>query len=232
MLGATMGIYTKAILRLILAFIVLYLLVFTLGGNPSWLQGWIYYGILIATVVSNLAVLSRDPALLEERMGPLFRPGQNRTDRIQLSVFLVFYTAWYVLMPLDAQRFHWSSDFPLWLNISGGLLMAGGSGLLAVCFAQNSYLSTVVRVQAERGHRVIDSGLYSVVRHPMYLGVLCFMLGGALLLGSVWGTLTAVLGTLTLYIRAISEEQLLCRELPGYADYVQRVRWRLIPGLF
>lgn len=227
-----MSIQLRAVLRMLLSFAVIYLLVFTLGGNPRWPQGWAWFGILAATVILNLIVMRDNPELLRERMGPIYRRGQGGTDRLLLSVFLVFYTGWFVLMPLDAQRYHWSPQFPLWLNVAGALLMATGSGILAACFHQNAYLSTVVRVQHERGHAVVDSGPYAIVRHPMYFGILCLLLGGAVLLGSIWGTVCAVLGSTVLYIRSINEERVLAEELPGYREYMQKVRHRLIPGLF
>ena len=227
-----MNILLLASLRLLAAMTLLWLLLFVLGGNTHWLQGWIFFGILLATVVANMLVLRRDTALLRERMKPLFQPGQARADRVLLSAFGIFYGAWYIVMPLDAQRLALSPAFPVWLNVLGAVLAAGGCSLVVICFAQNSYLSTVVRIQSERGHRLVDTGLYSFVRHPMYFGASLLLLGGPLLLGSAWGTLCGLIAAVILGWRSLLEEQLLQRELPGYAEYMQRVRWRLLPGIY
>ncbi|MCB1186063.1 isoprenylcysteine carboxylmethyltransferase family protein [bacterium] len=223
-----MGIFAKAIIRLLLAFVVLYLLLFVLSADAQWLQGWLLWGLLAATVVANLVVLRRDPGLLAERMKPMLRAGQPLIDRILLLLFVACYGAWYILMPLQ-HRQQPGTSIPVWLQAAGGLLALSGCVIIIICFAQNSYLSTVVRIQSERGHQLVDTGLYSIVRHPMYAGVLCLLPGAALLLSSSWGLLAGIAGIVVLYLRAVQEEKLLCQQLPGYADYVKRVRHRLIP---
>ncbi|MEZ5337809.1 MAG: isoprenylcysteine carboxylmethyltransferase family protein [bacterium] len=225
-----MSIFVRASLRLLAGFTVLYLLLFVLTGDPLWPQGWVLWGLLAIFMLGNMLVLRRDPGLLEERMQPILRRGQPGSDRILLLLFVASYGAWYLLMPLE-HRLHPARSFPLWLQAGGTLLLIGGSALIMACFAQNSYLSSVVRIQSERGHQLVDSGLYAVIRHPMYLGILCLMCGAGLLLSSRWGIVTAVLGGLILYLRAIEEEKLLQAQLPGYAGYMQRVRRRMFPWL-
>ena len=131
-------------------------------------------------------------------------------------------------MGLDARRWQ-TSHMPLWLNSLGGLLVI--AGFVGVCrvFAENSFAAPVVRLQAERGQRVIDTGPYALVRHPMYAAALVYVLGMPLLLGS-WDGL-AVLPVLLagLLPRAVFEEKMLARNLPGYADYMKKVRYRLVP---
>jgi protein-S-isoprenylcysteine O-methyltransferase Ste14 len=227
-----MHILLRATLRLLAAMSCLWLLLFVLGGNLHWPEARLFFCVLLATVVANMLILRHDTALLAERMKPMYQPGQRLADRVLLTVFGILYLAWYIVMPLDAQRLQLSPDFPLWLKLSGACLAITGCTLVVICMAQNSYLSMVVRIQQERGHQLVDSGLYAFVRHPMYLGVFLLLLGGPLLLGSLWGTLVGICASVILGWRSVFEEQLLARELPGYAEYMNKVRWRLLPGLF
>jgi protein-S-isoprenylcysteine O-methyltransferase Ste14 len=134
-------------------------------------------------------------------------------------------------MGLDAQRWH-TSHVPLLLNILGGALVIAGFFGTLVVFRQNSFAAPVVRVQAEREQRVIDTGPYALVRHPMYTAAIPYLAGVPLLLGSWYGLLVVAAMIAGVALRAVSEENLLERKLPGYADYMKRVRYRLIPGLW
>jgi len=128
-------------------------------------------------------------------------------------------------------RFGWSRA-PLWVEVAGGCVTAVGLILLFVVFRTNTFLSYVVRVQVERGQRVIDSGPYSVVRHPMYAAGSLVVLGGSLLLGSYVGAGVAVLMTLMLAVRCLFEERTLAAGLEGYARYKEWVRYRMVPGIW
>jgi len=157
--------------------------------------------------------------------------GQPKWDRIFLLTFILIWCAWLVLMALDAQRWH-TSDVPRSLNVVGGALVIAGFLATAVVLRENSFAAPVVRVQTERGQRVIDTGPYAVVRHPMYAAAVLYLSGIPLLLGSWYGLLMVPLMIAAMAPRAVLEERLLKRELPGYADYMRRVRRRLIPGLW
>jgi protein-S-isoprenylcysteine O-methyltransferase Ste14 len=121
---------------------------------------------------------------------------------------------------------------PLWLNILGGALVIAGFWATTLVFRENSFAAPVVRIQAERKQRVIDTGPYAFVRHPMYAAALLYLVGMPLLLGSWYGFLLVPVIVAGLAPRAVFEERLLERDLPGYADYMRRVRYRLIPGLW
>jgi protein-S-isoprenylcysteine O-methyltransferase Ste14 len=134
-------------------------------------------------------------------------------------------------MGLDARRWH-TSDVPAPVNVAGGALVI--AGFLATClvFRENSFAAPIVRHQTERGQRVIDTGPYAVVRHPMYASAILYLVGMPLLLGSWYGLAMVPLIVAGIAPRAVLEERLLERELPGYAGYVTRVRYRLIPGVW
>jgi protein-S-isoprenylcysteine O-methyltransferase Ste14 len=134
-------------------------------------------------------------------------------------------------MALDAQRWH-TSDMPAVLNVAGGALVIAGFLATLFVFRENSFAAPVVRVQAEREHRVIDTGPYAIVRHPMYAAALLYLAGMPLLLGSWYGLFVMPLFVAGMAPRAVFEERLLRRDLPGYADYMSRVRYRLVPGIW
>jgi protein-S-isoprenylcysteine O-methyltransferase Ste14 len=121
---------------------------------------------------------------------------------------------------------------PPWLNAIGGVLIVLGFLATMPVFFANSFAAPVVRVQGERGQRVIDTGPYAIVRHPMYSAALLYLIGMPFLLGSWYGFLFVPAYIAGVAPRAMAEERLLARELPGYADYMTHVRWRLIPGIW
>ncbi len=207
-------------------------LLFYAAGNWEWAQAWAFLAIFTVGSVGFCAwLLRRDPALLASRLGPLVQRGQPRWDQIFLLTFIVVWCGWFVLMALDAQRWR-TSDVPRSLNVLGGALVIAGFLATALVLRENSFAAPVVRVQPERQQRVIDTGPYAVVRHPMYASAVLYLVGMPLLLGSWDGLLIVPLLIAGLAPRAVFEERLLARELPGYADYVTRVHYRLIPGVW
>jgi protein-S-isoprenylcysteine O-methyltransferase Ste14 len=208
------------------------LLLFLPEGNPRWLQAWAFLAIFaVGALVFGVWLSKRDPALLASRLGPLVQRGQPFWDRIFLFAFIFIWCNWLALMALDAQRWH-TSNVPLVLNVVGGASVIAGFVATLRVFRENSYAAPVVRVQAERAQRVIDTGPYSVVRHPMYASAVLYLVGMPLLLGSWYGPMPVPLMVLGIAPRAMFEERLLKQELPGYADYMKRVRYRFIPGVW
>src|SRR6185503_11536785 len=159
---------------------------------------------------------------------PLPQRGQPEWDRIFVVAVLLGWCGWLVLMALDARRWH-ASDVSRSLNVVGAVLVIAGFLATALVFRENSFAAPVVRVQSERGQRVIDTGPYAVVRHPMYAAALLYLLGVPLLLGSWYGLIGTALIALGISWRAVKEESLLSHDLAGYGEYMTRVRWRLVP---
>ncbi len=201
------------------------------GGVRAWPAAWIFLVMWFGFNQATLAWLYwRDPELLQERLRveAKNRPGWDKLLTLWLytSIFL-----WLLFMAFDVVRWHWS---PV-----AAYLQVGGAALLAVCFylpfavfRENTYLSMAVRVQAERGQTVISTGPYHSVRHPMYAAMIFFFLGAPLLLGSWLGIPLGILVMFILAWRAVLEEGALRRELPGYAAYMARVKYRLIPRVW
>ncbi|HVV65881.1 MAG TPA: isoprenylcysteine carboxylmethyltransferase family protein [Rhizomicrobium sp.] len=201
------------------------------AGDWSWPEGWAFIAIFVAaSIVFGLWLARRDPALLALRL-QVVQEGQSAWDRLFLTVFILVWFAWLVWMGLDAERWR-LSHVPLALKALGGALMVAGFLATARVLRENSFATPVVRIQEERGHRVIDTGPYAIVRHPMYASAALYLVGIPLLLGSWWGLLAVPAFMTGVSIRAAFEERLLARELPGYADYMTRVRWRLVPGVW
>jgi protein-S-isoprenylcysteine O-methyltransferase Ste14 len=203
------------------------------AGDWGWAAGWLYLAeVAILSVAVAFGLLAKDPDLLAQRMSnPFRRKDQRPFDRMVIVVTGLAYLGWLVLMGLDAVRFRWA-PLPLPVQALGAVLLALAMGLVWIVFRANSFAVPQVRVQAERAQTVVDTGPYGLVRHPMYAGALLFFVASAAMLGSGWGLAGAAALTVGLAVRALGEEAVLQKDLPGYAAYMQKVRWRLIPGLW
>jgi protein-S-isoprenylcysteine O-methyltransferase Ste14 len=209
-------------------FTVFALALFIPAGTLAWLAGWVFLLLFFSFSLFIFSWLYRhNPGLLQERMR-LGTSDQQVWDKALFPLIQAYLLVWLVIMSLDAAHFHWSV-LPTWLQIIGAIILLCSFCLLFLTFRENSYLSPVVRIQDERGQTVISTGPYHYVRHPMYSAILIFVVGTSLLLGSGYGVLVGLLGMLILARRAVLEESTLSRELPGYAEYRSKVRYRLIP---
>jgi len=206
--------------------------VFGLAGRLDWPAGWLFTGAYVAYAFAFMIWgLRRDPALLQERASAGRRTDVSPKEKIVLRLAIGLELATMALAVLDGGRFQWSRVPPL-VQLLGWLAVGGAAILFFAVQRINTYASTVVRIQTERGHQVISGGPYRVVRHPMYGAVILFMLGLPLALGSGWALLPGGLMTLLVIFRTVYEDRTLQRELAGYADYARRVRFRLLPGVW
>jgi len=215
-------------IEIVVTFVVFGLALFLAAGTVLWLSGWVFLVLFLGfTIALTQWLLRHNPGLLKERMTGIGKPNQPVWDRVFFVAVEVFFLAWLVLMPLDAVRFHWS-QMPIWLQVVGAILLLCSLYLFFLTFRENPYLSPAVRIQTERGQTVISTGPYRHVRHPMYAGVIPFVVGTTFLLGSWYGLLGLIL-TVGIGFRAVREERVLRAELPGYDMYMGRVKYRLIP---
>ena len=220
----------QVVLSLLLTILFFPAIVLLAAGDWRWLEGWIFsLWFVMMVLFATIYLAVRDPALLAERSRMRFAENQKSWDKYVLITIYVLMLAWLIVMPLDARRFRWSPDFPAWLKVLGGLMLIPSLYLIFESTAENTFASTMVRIQTERKQKVISTGVYGLVRHPMYLGAVFMMFGAPLLLGSVLGLIIAALGVCVLVGRIIGDEKMLVHELKGYAEYVKRVRYRLIP---
>jgi protein-S-isoprenylcysteine O-methyltransferase Ste14 len=222
----------RFLVRTVLYLVVIGAILFGAAGTFHWPEAWIYLALSAALSFGGGLWLARhDPGLLAERLGSLIQRDQKRWDKIFMTIMMALWFGWLVLMGLDTGRYHWS-HMPLALQIAGFVLLCLGSYLVGLTFRENSYAAPVVKIQKERGHRVVSTGPYAYVRHPMYAVALLIVAGAPLLLGSWWGLAAAAALVLLIAIRAVLEERMLTAELAGYADYAARVRYRLVPYLW
>ena len=190
-----------------------------LAGNWLWLEGWIFSLWLVAMILSSTIYLYRhNPALLAERSKAPGSDNQKKWDKYLLTGVYLMAVVWVVILPLDAQRFGWSPAFAVWLKVLGGLALAPALYLIIRPTIENTFLSTMVRIQEERKQTVISTGVYGFVRHPLYLGCLLMLFGASLLVGSVVGLVIAVIAVFILVGRIIGEEKMMVNELEGYEE--------------
>jgi protein-S-isoprenylcysteine O-methyltransferase Ste14 len=222
----------RTLLATIGYFAVIAALLFAPAGTLAWPAAWGFLAIMLgASVVIEVMLLRHDPDLLAVRLGPPIQRGQKWWDKVWVSVFAVLFMAWLALIALDAVRFRWS-EVPVWLQVVGAAAVVGCYFIAYLAFRENTFLAPVVKVQAERGQRVISTGPYARVRHPLYSGALLFLAGTPLLLGSWYGLGAAVVLIAGLALRAVLEERTLAAELDGYVAYADRVKYRLVPRVW
>lgn len=209
------------------------LVLFPAAGTIHWWRAWVLLGVIfVATVVTMVGVLRTRPELLNERMKGLIQKGQPAVDRAIILAFLVAYGCSFMLIPLDVFGYHLLPTPPLWVSSAGLLLLIAGWWLVSLSFRDNAFAVPVVRHQTERAHAVADTGIYSVIRHPLYAGVILFNVGIPLWLQSYAAAILAAVPASLLVVRLLFEERFLRRELAGYSAYAEKVRYRLVPGVW
>jgi protein-S-isoprenylcysteine O-methyltransferase Ste14 len=232
MLSGTPKMAKRAIIQTMLWLVALAALLFAAAGDWRWPQAWVFLAESATASFAFVGWLARvDPALLESRLSSGFHRDQSLWDRVFLCCVGLGFIAWMALAGIDARRWRWSHT-PLWAQVLGAGLIALCMVLVVPVFRANSFAAPQVRIQAERHQSVATTGPYRVVRHPMYAAAMFYFLGVPLLLGSCWALLPIPLFVAGFAARIIGEERVLRAALPGYAAYTEKVRYRLIPGLW
>ncbi|MBW2056181.1 MAG: isoprenylcysteine carboxylmethyltransferase family protein [Deltaproteobacteria bacterium] len=221
-------VFLQAVKKSIFVTLLTMLTVFLAAGRLTYWQGWLYIGILLGDLSAVILFVPID--LLHERMKP--GPGRKRWDKILVALLFPLSYSVVVVASLDAGRYgEGLSLSPYGLGMV--LLVYGFSSVISIwSMLVNPFFSSVMRIQADRGHQVISKGPYSVIRHPGYLGEILGILATPLLLGSLWGLVPAGAVSVLIGVRAYLEDTTLRRELEGYEEYTQEVRYRLLPGIW
>jgi protein-S-isoprenylcysteine O-methyltransferase Ste14 len=216
----------QAWLSLIVLAVVMGLLLFIPAGTIHYWQAWVYLSIFMgASFLITLYLMKKDPALLKRRMrgGPTAE--KRRTQKLIMLGASIGFVALLVVPALD-HRFQWS-EIPLSVVIVGDVLVATGFYFIFLVYKENPFTSATIEVAEDQ--KVISTGPYAVVRHPMYASALFYLVGTPLALGSFWGILTLVAMMPFLIWRLYDEERFLVQNLAGYTEYKKKVRHRLIP---
>jgi protein-S-isoprenylcysteine O-methyltransferase Ste14 len=211
--------------------LIFVLCLFLPAGTWTWFRGWLFFSVAVAASILITVYLRRvNPDVIAARVNR--HDGTKRWDLLLGAIFgLPTMLAIPIVAALDDGRFHWF-HLQWWGCVLGYTLLITGMVGLTWAESVNKFFEPTVRIQTERDHKVVDSGPYAIVRHPGYVSGFLVFIGMPLSLGSLWALIPAVLACLLLVVRTIWEDRTLRDELTGYREYAQRVRHRLIPGVW
>jgi protein-S-isoprenylcysteine O-methyltransferase Ste14 len=216
----------KGLLSAILGLVSFWLTLFLPAGTFHYWQGWVFLAVFaISSWIPSIYLMRKNPAALERRMhaGPLAET--RPLERIVISVLFICFPAMLIISAFD-YRLGWSS-VPTSVSVIGDVLVAVGMGVAMLVVIQNGYAAANITVEADQP--LVSTGLYGLVRHPMYTGSVIMMVGAPLALGSYWALILVVPALFVLALRIRDEEDLLSHQLSGYREYTQQVRYRLVP---
>jgi len=214
-----------------ISFTIIAVVLFGSAGTIFWPEAWLYIFVHLGCAFFMTAWMKlHDPSLLKKRT-ELNIAAAESWDRKLLLLMIILFIPYLIILGLDAVRFGWS-DVPLEAQIGAMALLSGSLWITFRAMQENSFASPIVELQADRGHKVIDTGPYAHVRHPMYSGVILFLFALPVWLGSLWGLPMAAVISAVFLFRIFAEERLLRVNLDGYKAYTERVRYRLFPKLW
>jgi protein-S-isoprenylcysteine O-methyltransferase Ste14 len=224
-----MTLNARAWLSLVILGIVMGLLLFIPAGTVDYWQAWVFLSVVLGgAALITRSIMRRDPALLERRM----KGGPTAEKRPTQKIIMVFtslgFLALLVVPALD--RRHGWSVVPFYVVLAGNVLVAVGFYFIFLVYKENTFAAATIQVV--QGQKVISTGPYAIVRHPMYASAILYLVGTPLALGSYWGLVPLAAMVPFLIWRLFDEERLLTATLPGYKDYQNRVRRRLVPGIW
>lgn len=221
-----MKLLCSALIKVTLGILMVGALVFLPAGTLAYPQGWLFMGLLfVPMVIAGFVMLFKAPELLEKRLDAKEKQGDQKAV---VAVSGLMFMAGFVVAGLD-HRFDWSR-MSLAVTVAASVLFLVAYGLYAEVLRENAYLSRTVKV--EEGQSVVSTGLYGVVRHPMYAATILLFLMMPLVLGSWYAAIIFLIYPVLIVIRLKGEEELLIKELPGYAEYREKVRHRIIPFIW
>jgi len=221
-----MKLLINAIVKFLSGLLMVGLLLFLPAGTFGYTGGWLLIGLLFAPMlIAGFIMFFRTPGFLAKRLDVKEKQG---TQKGVIAFSALMFLAGFVVAGLDF-RFGWSK-IPPWVVITASVLFLIAYALYAEVMRENAYLSRTIKV--EEGQKVVDTGLYGVVRHPMYMATVLLFLMIPLVLGSWYALIVFAFYPAIIIVRLLDEEKLLTRELPGYAEYKQKVKFRIIPYIW
>ena len=202
--------------------------IFILAGRINYWQGWLFVAGYISFFLIHLVVSKKE--LIRERVKP--GPGRKSWDKFFLPLYLPTSISIFAVAALDAGRFNWTGNLPAVVYIISYTVLVLSLSLSLWAMRTNKFFSSVVRIQTDRGHYVIRSGPYRFIRHPGYIAGIFALISTAPALGSLWALIPASLAVVLIIIRTYLEDRTLKEELPGYSEYAQDVKFRLLPRIW
>ena len=231
-LAKQVGRLLKRLAQMLVTVAALAAMLFLSSWRFDWVMAWVYVGAFaVALTVMVVYQELSNPELLEERSELRPREGVQTWDVILSAVVRLSLLASYVVAGLD-MRFGWKPEIPLAVQMAAFALGLLGVGLIVWAMAANRYAAVYARIQQERGHAVATAGPYCFVRHPFYVGTITFSLTVPVALGSPWALISGGLAALLFVVKTALEDRLLQSGLEGYREYAERVRYRLVPGVW
>ena len=219
----------KAFAGLLFLLIVLAVALFLPAGTLDYWQAWLFLGVFGVTVLAiTFYLMKKDPRLLERRTNAGPGAEKEKSQNIIQSIASIAFIAVFVVSALD-RRFGWSMVAP-YVVVAGDMLVVLGLLIVFFVFRENTFTSAIIEVNTEQ--KIISTGPYAVVRHPMYIGALVMLLGVPVALGSWWGLLTIIPMAFAIVLRLLDEEKFLAKNLAGYSEYQTKVRYRLLPFIW
>jgi protein-S-isoprenylcysteine O-methyltransferase Ste14 len=216
----------KAFIGLLQLLVIMALLIFVPAGTLDYPQAWIFLAIFFMPVLAiTIYLMKNDPKLLERRINAGPTAEKETSQRIIQFLAMIDFIA-VMLIPAFDHRFAWSAVPPS-VTAAGNILVVLGFLIVFLTFKENTFTSAIIEVRSEQ--KIVSTGPYAFVRHPMYIGALIMLLGVPLALGSWWGLLTIIPMTLVIVWRLLEEEKFLAENLSGYSDYQNKVKYRLLP---
>jgi protein-S-isoprenylcysteine O-methyltransferase Ste14 len=210
-----------------MSIIVTAIILFVAAGTIRWIYAWLLIAASLLVVLANAFIFPSE--LISERGRK--KENTENWDKFITGLIIIPWIAIYLISCLDI-RFGWSPELALWVHITGLIIFLIGNAVVSWAMIANNYFSTSVRIQYDRGHTVSSGGPYRYIRHPGYLGMSIYLLSSPLMLGSFLGLIPAIITVLLFVVRTSFEDNTLKNKLEGYKEFAERVKYRLIPGIW
>jgi protein-S-isoprenylcysteine O-methyltransferase Ste14 len=217
----------KRLIQVMISVILIAILLLVSAGKIDWIYAWLYIASSLLVIIINAFIFP--PELISERGRK--KENVEKWDKLISGLLTLPWFALYIVSGLDI-RFGLSLELAAWIHITGLVIFILGNAFVSWAMISNIYFSTAVRIQYDRGHTVSSGGPYCVMRHPGYLGMIIYLLATPLALGSIWAFIPAILTVILFVIRTAFEDNTLKNKLEGYKEYAERVKYRLIPGIW
>ena len=217
----------RRLVQVSMSVIITAIILIVSAGRIKWIYAWIYILASLLVIIINAFIFPSE--LISERGRK--KENVEKWDRLISGFIIIPWLALYIISGLDI-RFGWSPDLALWIHITGLITFILGNAFVSWAMIANIYFSTSVRIQYDRGHTVSSGGPYRYIRHPGYLGMIIYLLSTPIILGSFWALVPAIMTVILFIIRTSFEDNTLKNKLEGYKEYAERVKYRLISGVW